>query len=187
MQSAADRNGTSASGAVPPPSVRPPPTRPRMMRLELRVSERFEEVAATAAAWLQQVGADADPVDVQRVQPARAVADTRSGRIEDGAAQMRVIREWALERGERYLQARAERQLGVLLRRAGEGSASLEHAVTSVNLLGADAPVAVRADHQIGLADALCVSGSSVEAPAADRTARKPAWRAATSTCTCWR
>ncbi len=142
-----------------------------MQRLELRVSDRFHEVAEAAEAWLAQAGGDADPVLMRRMQLVLAVANTRRGRIEDGAAVMRRIRDWAAERGEWYLQARAERQLGVLLRRAGEGSASLEHAVTSVNLLPPDAPLAVRTDHQIGLADALSVSGSSNEAVAAYRQA----------------
>ncbi|GAB3589034.1 hypothetical protein GCM10027446_00350 [Angustibacter peucedani] len=142
-----------------------------MMHLELRVSDRFDEVAETAAGWLAQAGPDADPVQVRRMQLVRAVADARRGRLEDGAATMRGIRDWAHEQGEWYLQARAERQLGVLLRRAGEASGSLEHAVASVSLLAADAPVAIRADHQIGLADALSVSGSSAEAVAAYRAA----------------
>ncbi len=142
-----------------------------MMRLELRVSDRFHEVAESASEWLAQAGPDADPVLVRRMQLVRAAADTRRGRVEDGAARMRSIRDWAADHGEWYLQARAERQLGVLLRRAGEASGSLEHAVASVNLLVADAPAAVRADHQIGLADALSVSGSSSEAVVAYRSA----------------
>src|SRR4051795_12563618 len=136
---------TAGGGGAVPDDTSPPVVDEQtwMARLELRVSDRFHEVAESAAAWLEQAGPDADPVDVRRMQLVRAVADTRRGRIEDGAAQMRAIRDWAAERGERYLQARAERQLGVLLRRAGEASGSLEHAVSSVNLLQPDAGLAV--------------------------------------------
>jgi diguanylate cyclase (GGDEF)-like protein len=132
--------------------------------LELGVNEDFSQVAATARQWLEDNAAHADPVRVRRVELVHAAASTRLGLIEDGATRMREIRQWAHDRDERYLQARAERLLGVLLRRAGEATASLEHAVASVNLLPDDAHQAVLADHRIGLADALALSGSIQEA-----------------------
>jgi two-component system, cell cycle response regulator len=134
-----------------------------MQRLELRVNHRFVEVAEAATRWLAQAQPEADAVLVRRMQLVLAVADTRRGRIENGAAVMRQIRDWAIEHDEGYLQARAERALGVLLRRAGEGATCLEHAVSSVRLLPADVDPAVRADHLIGLADALALCGSSEE------------------------
>jgi diguanylate cyclase (GGDEF)-like protein len=73
---------------------------------------------------------------------------------------MREIGQWAADRGERYLQARVERLMGVLLRRAGEATASLEHAVASLNLLPSDAHPCVLADHLIGLGDSLTMSGA---------------------------
>lgn len=142
-----------------------------VLSLELQVSERFDETARVVGRWLADAGPDADPVLVRRMRLIRASVDTRLGRLEDGVAEMRDIRAWAAEHGEWYLHARAERLLGSLLRRAGESSGSLEHAVASVNLLAAEAPAAVRADHQIGLADALSVAGSSSEAVDAYRLA----------------
>ncbi len=142
-----------------------PPSEQEWLRaLELGVNEKFDEVAATAQSWLEGHEAHADPVAVRRVELVQAAASTRLGLIEDGASRMREIRQWAEEHGERYVMARAERLLGVLLRRAGEASASLEHAVASVNLLPDDAHRAVEADHLIGLADALALSGLVDEA-----------------------
>jgi two-component system, cell cycle response regulator len=131
--------------------------------LEVEIDDDANELAAKADKWLEEHAADADPVAVRRVELVLAAAATRRGLVEDGAAQMREIREWALDHGEPYLHARCERALAVLLRRAGEATASLEHAVASMNALPEDAHPEVRADHLIGLADALAQTGSIEE------------------------
>jgi len=108
-----------------------------LRELEVLSGEKFSEIAATAQTWLDEHRQEPDPVVVRRVELVLASACTRLGQIEDGAPRMREIGQWAAERGERYLQARVERQLAVLLRRAGEATASLEHAVASINMLPA--------------------------------------------------
>ncbi|GAA4353960.1 GGDEF domain-containing protein [Angustibacter luteus] len=128
--------------------------------LETRLGKAEAPAAVDAAAWLAQAGPDADPVLVRRMRLITALADSRTGRVGDGAAAIRDIREWAVEHREPYLQARTERILGTLLRVAGETSVSLEHAVASVELLSDDVWPEIRADHLVGLADALSVNGS---------------------------
>ena len=142
----------------------PDPSEPAWLRdLELTVGS-FDAVAATAQQWLEEHAAHADAVVVRRVELVDAAVSTRRGLLEDGATQMREIRQWAVDRGEAYLHARAERVLGVLLRRAGEATASLEHAVAAVNVLPTDAHHTVLADHLVCLGDALALSGSIDEA-----------------------
>ncbi|HET8616735.1 MAG TPA: diguanylate cyclase [Actinomycetales bacterium] len=131
-----------------------------MQQLELRSRDQDSELDAVVRRWLDEVPDDVDPVLLRRMQLVLATADTAAGRVEQGARTMREIREWAAERQESYLQARSEYVLAVLLRRAGEVTSALEHAVASVDLLPDDQPAAVRSDHLLGLADALAVSGT---------------------------
>lgn len=135
-----------------------------MQQIELRERDHVEEVSQTVAQWLRDAGPEVDPVLLRRMQLVDAMADTRRGQIEQGAAVMREIRSWATAHDEPYLQARAERLLGILLRRAGEATTSLEHAIMSVQLLADDEHPDIRADHLTGLADALASGGSSFEA-----------------------
>lgn len=142
----------------------PDPSEPAWLReLEISVAS-YDAVAGTAQEWLEQHAATAEPRLVRRVELVHASASTRRGLLEDGATRMREIRQWAVEHGEAYLQARAERVLGVLLRRAGEASASLEHAVAAVNVLPPDTHRTVLADHLVCLGDALALSGLVDEA-----------------------
>jgi diguanylate cyclase (GGDEF)-like protein len=131
-----------------------------LQQLELLGRDRSPELEAALERWLDTAPPDVDPVVLRRLDLVRAMADTAHEQVERGARTMREVREWATEHGERYLQARAECQLALLLRRAGEVTTALEHAVASLDLLPPDQPPLVRADHLLGLADALAVCGS---------------------------
>ncbi len=106
---------------------------------------------------------DGDP-SYQRILLAKGAAQARLGETEDGARILREVRSWAEERDDRLLLALSHRGLSALFRRIGDPALMLEHAVTSVNLLVDDLDAATRADHLLGLADALGASGSYAEA-----------------------
>ena len=148
-------------------------------QLELRARDLGEDVADAAGLWLAENGVDeVDGVEELDSAPAgadeavlplrlllvRATVDIGRGRLERGASTIRRVRQWAVQHDERYLQARCEYVLGLLLRRAGEVTTALEHAVASVDLLPDDAHPAVRADLILGLADALSMCRSEEDA-----------------------
>ncbi len=136
----------------------------RIVGLEMRGAGQVEETRREARAWLAEVPRHAGLLR-RRLELLIAVGDTRLGDFEHGAARVRAIREWASgPDGDVLLHARAERQLAMLLRRAGEMTSGLEHAVASVELLREDDPALLRADHLLGLADALSMVGSDQEA-----------------------
>lgn len=95
----------------------------------------------------------------------KGAAQARLGDTEDGARVMREVKDWAEEHDDKSLLALSHRHLSALFRRVGDPALMLEHAVTAVNLLD-DVEAAgvvddvVRADHVLGLADALGASGS---------------------------
>lgn len=92
----------------------------------------------------------------------KGAAQARMGDTEDGARIIREVKEWAEEHDDTSLLALSHRHLSALYRRVGDPALMLEHAVSAVNLLDRLGTVdaAVRADHLLGLADALGASGS---------------------------
>lgn len=123
---------------------------------------RHDARAALDAArqLLDAPGSDPDTVDYQRLLLGKGAAQARLGETEDGARVMREVREWAADHDENALLALSHRRLSALFRRVGDPALMLEHAVTAVDLLDDDADDAVRADHLLGLADALGANGS---------------------------
>ncbi len=113
-----------------------------------------------AGELLDAAGSDADTVAYQRVLLIKGAAQARIGETEDGARVLRDVKAWAEEHGEDELLARSHRLLSALFRRIGDPALMLEHAVIAVDMLGAGTPDTVRADHLLGLADALGASGS---------------------------
>jgi tetratricopeptide (TPR) repeat protein len=105
-------------------------------------------------------GGDADTVAYQRVLLIKGAAQARIGETEDGARVLREVKAWAERHGEVALLAASHRLLSALFRRIGDPALMLEHAVLAVDLLDAATPDVVRADHLLGLADALGASGS---------------------------
>lgn len=113
-----------------------------------------------ARELLDVTGSDSDSVGYQRLLLIKGAAQARIGETEDGARVLREVKAWAEEHDERALSARSHRQLSALFRRVGDPALMLEHAIIAVDLLNAETPDAVRADHLLGLADALGASGS---------------------------
>jgi diguanylate cyclase (GGDEF)-like protein len=109
---------------------------------------------------LDAAGSDSDTVAYQRVLLIKGAAQARIGETEDGARVLREVKAWAEEHGEDALLAASHRLLSALFRRIGDPALMLEHAVVAVDLLDAATPDVVRADHLLGLADALGASGS---------------------------
>jgi diguanylate cyclase (GGDEF)-like protein len=131
--------------------------------LEQRLRVDARSALRDARAMLDAGGLDRDTVDYQRLLLVKGAAQAQLGDTEDGARIMREVRSWAEPRGETGLLAHSHRRLSALFRRVGDPALMLEHAVAAVNLLDADADDAVRADHLLGLADALGASGSYEE------------------------
>ena len=113
-----------------------------------------------ARELLDAAGGDSDTVAYQRVLLIKGAAQARIGETENGARVLRDVKTWAEEHGEDDLLARSHRLLSALFRRIGDPALMLEHAVIAVDLLAADTPDMVRADHLLCLADALGASGS---------------------------
>lgn len=99
----------------------------------------------------------------QRWLSVKGAAQARLGETQDGARILREVRAWAEAHDEKALLALTHRRLSALFRRVGDPARMLEHAVTAVDLLDDDVAPGVRADHLLGLADALGASGSFSE------------------------
>ena len=153
----------TSSTVDPTPSVVAVPASERLLALEVRGLEFTEGTWGEASAWLRSLGHEEVHLR-RRLELVVASCDTRLGRFEQGAATIAAIRLWAADDGARLVQARAERHHAGLLRRAGENATSLEHALASVALLGPEDPMALRADHLLGLADSLAVAGTDEQA-----------------------
>lgn len=125
-----------------------------MLRFDARAALRRALDVLECMTW------DHDSVTYQRWLLVKGAAQARLGDTEDGARVMREVRVWADARGERALLALSHRRLSELFRRVGDPALMLEHAVTAVDLLHDDVEARVRADHLLGLADALGASGS---------------------------
>ncbi|GAB2679483.1 tetratricopeptide repeat-containing diguanylate cyclase [Thalassiella azotivora] len=123
--------------------------------LEDSVRRDLGAAHATAVAWLAEQGEHVDPVTLRRVLLVRVDVEARRGRTETSARVMREVNAWATEHGSTYLQARSHRLLSALFRRIGDWGTALEHAVPAVALLDAGVRAVLRADHLLGLADAL--------------------------------
>jgi diguanylate cyclase (GGDEF)-like protein len=112
---------------------------------------------------LESADAGTDDHTYRRWLLLKGAAQARLGDTEDGARIMREVREWAETQDDTALLALSHRRLSALFRRVGDPALMLEHAVTAVNLLDRipdQVDDAVRADHVLGLADALGASGS---------------------------
>ena len=109
---------------------------------------------------LDVAGMDPNTHLYQRWLLVKGAAQASLGDTEDGARIMREVKSWAEEHDDATLLASSHRRLSALFRRIGDPALMLEHAVTAVDLLADDVDDATRADHLLGLADALGASGS---------------------------
>ncbi len=137
-------------------------TRPGATIQEVEDLLRYDARTALARARdeLDVAGMDPNTHLYQRWLLAKGAAQASLGDTEDGARIMREVKSWAEEHADTTLLAASHRRLSALFRRIGDPALMLEHAVTAVDLLAEDASDAVRADHLLGLADALGASGS---------------------------
>ena len=100
-----------------------------------------------------------DDLLYERLRLAKGAAQARLGETADGARLMREVKAWAEDHDETELLAMSHRRLSMLFRRVGDPALMLEHAVTAVELLEDDCDPELRAEHLLGLADALGASG----------------------------
>jgi len=126
----------------------------RMLREDARAA------LASARKWLDQEGSETLSFIYQRWLLVKGAALARLGETEDGARILREVNAWAENSGDQVLHALSQRRLSALFRRIGDPALMLEHAVHAVELLPPDADTAMRADHVVGLADALGASGA---------------------------
>lgn len=78
----------------------------------------------------------------------------RRGQSVAGVRVVRSVNRWAAENGDRYLLARSHRLLAIFFANSGDDVAFLEHALRAVDLLDDSARPALRADHEMALANA---------------------------------
>jgi len=131
------------------------------------VEELLRHDASTALnlslVALEDLRADRESLEYQRWLSVKGSAQARLGETEDGARILREVRLWAETNDARALLALTHRRLSHLFRRVGDNTLALEHAVMSLDLLDDTTAPQVRADHLVGLADALGASGSFEE------------------------
>ena len=123
---------------------------------------RYDPRAALTRAReeVDRPGVDPESVEYQHWLLVKGAAQSSIGDTEDGARIMREVKGWAEVHDEKALLAYSHRRLSALFRMIGDPALMLEHAVAAVELLDAETNPSVRADHLIGLADALGASGS---------------------------
>jgi two-component system cell cycle response regulator len=130
---------------------------------EQRLRQDARAALRDAREVLDAAEVDVDGETYQRWLLVKGAAQAHVGETEDGARIMREVKRWAEENDRPSLLALAHRQLSALFRRVGDPALMLEHAVAAVDLLDEEADDVVRADHLLGLADALGASGSFEE------------------------
>jgi len=84
----------------------------------------------------------------------------REGRIGEGGRLAHQVRAWAEQHDNRYVLARAHRELSIFYRHVGDVSDGLTHGVQCVALLPDDVPPVIRARHLVSLAVCLDDNGS---------------------------
>jgi two-component system cell cycle response regulator len=100
---------------------------------------------------------------VQRAMLLQAGVLLRQGRTSEGGQTAHRVRVWAEQHENRYLLARAHRELSVFCRHLGDFSDALTHAVQSVSFLTDDVPANLRARHLTTLAVALDDTGAHAD------------------------
>lgn len=134
-------------------------THERIDEIERLVRNDARQALSLARDMLAEDVLSADDVLYQRLRLAKGAAQARLGETADGARLLREVKVWAEDQMETQLLAMSHRRLSMLFRRVGDPALMLEHAVSAVELLEEDCAPALRADHLLGLADALGASG----------------------------
>ncbi len=128
----------------------------------LEASPERRADASSAVGGLLAALADAPATEVQRARLTLLGVDevVRARSAADAALTIRGVRDLAVRRGHRPLEARAERALSVLFREIGDPSAAREHATAALALDGDDLDPVLRCRLPLAMADALHVNGS---------------------------
>ncbi|MEU4164884.1 GGDEF domain-containing protein [Actinoplanes sp. NPDC026670] len=100
---------------------------------------------------------------VQRAVLLQAGVLLREGRTGEGGQMAHRVRVWAEQHEDRYLLARAHRELSVFYRHVGDFSDALTHAVQSVAYLTEEVPPSLRARHLMTLSVSLDDTGSHAD------------------------
>jgi diguanylate cyclase (GGDEF)-like protein len=101
-----------------------------------------------------------------RAQLSQADMWNRKGDTARAARTLWLVNRWATEHDHRPLLSRSHWLIAIVYRNLGDAASCLEHAVSAVELLAADAPPRTRAMCLIRLGDALGWSGSIADARA---------------------
>lgn len=131
-------------------------------QVELLLRDDARAALRQTRELLDRAPVGADDVDYHHLLLLKGAAQARVGETADGARLMREVKAWAEDHDETDLLARTHRRLAALFRRVGDPALMLEHSVAAVDLLDPSAGEALRADHLIGLADALGANGDFV-------------------------
>jgi diguanylate cyclase (GGDEF)-like protein len=132
----------------------------QLVALETYQGHDIEANLAAAAALEQDAERLGEMVRVRRARLVRADMEQRQGQVAEAARTFLEVHRWAEVNDCVALRARSHFHLALTYHYLGDESASLEHAVASVELLDEEAPPQVRILHLIRLANALANAGS---------------------------
>ncbi|BFU46526.1 hypothetical protein KRMM14A1004_47630 [Krasilnikovia sp. MM14-A1004] len=145
-----------------------------LLALEEQVIVKVEAGYAAAVELERQTTAMGDETLIARARLVHANMLTRTGELAKATRQVQEIHEWALQRGDRRLQARTHLSWAYIKRLTGDTAERLEHALSAVELLDEDATPYMQVWHRCTLADALADNG--------DMEAARPRFRQAETT-----
>ena len=132
----------------------------QLVALETYRGHDIEANLAAAAALEHDAERLGEMVQVRRARLVRADMEQRQGQVAEAARTFLEVHRWAELNDCVPLLARSHFHLALTYHYLGDTSASLEHAVASVELLDEEAPPQVRILHLIRLANSLANVGS---------------------------
>ncbi|GAB1640010.1 diguanylate cyclase [Krasilnikovia sp. MM14-A1259] len=131
-----------------------------LLEIEDRRIGNAEEALALVTEFEARAVELGDDTLVWRARVCRAYLLMRAGDVAGGARRLDDGYAWAVEHGDRLLQARVHVTWSYVQRLRGDFAKSLEHALSSVELLDETATPYMRVRHHMKLADALADSGA---------------------------
>jgi two-component system cell cycle response regulator len=131
--------------------------------LEVRPPSAFRTIWEPAGELRQRALELGAEEMVQRATLLQAGVLLREGQTGEGGQMAHRVRVWAEEHENRYLLARAHRELSVFYRHVGDFADALTHAVQSVSFLTEEVPPSLRARHLMTLSVSLDDTGSHAD------------------------
>jgi diguanylate cyclase (GGDEF)-like protein len=141
--------------------------------LEVLGVSQFRTIRAPAVEARRLAEELGDEEAAQRATLLLADVMLREGRVGEGGRSANQVRVWAEANDNRYVLARAHRELSIFYRLVGDMSDALTHGVQCVANLPDEVPLGIRARHLMTLAVALDDGGSVEEGDRRYREARK--------------